>query len=146
MSSYGKYRPGEKAVGSLRPVTDCTGDKGFTVQSDRDEADINKIISRFEKSGSLPPVANGEPFYGDVSEFDGLAESLIKIQEADRLFMTYPAQVRERFENDKVKFIEFLADDNNRAEAIELGLIQKDPTSPEVASPPAPPPAGGGPV
>lgn len=134
MSSYGKYKPGEVAW----PVTDCSGDKGFTVQADRDEADINKIVARFQKTGQLPPTLNGQPFYGDVSEFGDLQDSLIRIQEADRLFMSFPANIRERFDNDKVKLIAFLSDANNRDEAIKLGLIQAPPPA---APPPAAPPA-----
>ena len=55
MSMYGKYK---NVVGPLPvdkwPVTDCSKDPGFTVQADRDDADINKIVSRFMKSGQLP--------------------------------------------------------------------------------------------
>lgn len=134
MSMYGKYKPGEKAI---NPGTDFTGDRGFTVQADRDEADINKIVARFNKTGQVPPTVHGQPFYGDVSEFGDLAESLIQIQEAERLFMTFPAEVRERFDNSYVNLVEFLGDTKNRAEAISLGLIQKEPLPEEV--PPATP-------
>lgn len=123
MSMYGRYKPGDK----VWPATDFTGDKGFTVQADRDEADINKIVARFQKTGQLPPTLKGEPFYGDVSDFGDLAESLIKIQDADRLFMTFPADVRERFDNDKVKMIEFLEDPANYDEALKLGIVQPRP-------------------
>lgn len=135
MSMYGKWKEGEVAW----PVTDCTGDKGFTVQSDRDDADINKIVQRFMKSGQLPPSLRGEPFYGDVSEFGDLQDSLIKIQEANELFMQYPAEVRERFDNDPVKLVDFLADEGNRKEAEDLGLVVPAPAPAEV--PPVVPPA-----
>lgn len=128
MSMYGKYK---NVVGPLPvdkwPVTDCSKDPGFTVQADRDDADINKIVSRFMKSGQLPPTLRGEPFYGDVSEFGDLQDSLIKVQEANALFMTYPAEVRERFDNDPALMIDFLADKGNRKEAEDLGLVVKRP-------------------
>lgn len=54
-----------------KPKVDCTGDKGFTVQAEREDADINKIISRFEKAGGSVRINSKEPFYGDVSDFDG---------------------------------------------------------------------------
>lgn len=130
MSLYAKYKPGEK----VWPATDFTGDKGFTVQADRDEADINKIVARFNKTGQLPPTYKGQPFYGDVSEMGNLQESMMKIQEAERLFMSFPAELRERFENSAVKFVEFVGDDKNYAEAVELGLVQKKPV-PDGASP-----------
>lgn len=131
MSMYGKYKPGDK----VWPATDFTGDKGFTVQADRDEADINKIVARIQKSGQLPPSLKGEPFFGDVSEFGDLAESIIKIQDADRLFMSFPAEVRERFGNDKVNMIDFLEDPKNYDEALKLGIVQARPVVEPIPAP-----------
>lgn len=137
-----KFVDGEPDILSVWPVTDFKGDKGLTVQSDRADADINTIIARYLKTGVPPPVSRGEGFYGDVSHLSGLADSLIKIQEADLLFMQYPAALRERFDNDKVTFIEFLENPRNRDEAIELGLILK-PVVPETPAPgPGPDPVG----
>lgn len=130
----------DRSKGDVWPVTDFKGDKGMTVQADRDDADINKIIARFNKSGQLPPTLNGEPFYGDVSEFDGLMEAKLKIQEADELFMQFPADVRERFDNDVVKMVDFLADEGNRKEAEDLGLVVKQPPAIVPPVPPAVPP------
>lgn len=110
---------------------------GLTSQSFREDADINNIIKRFTKSGQLPPMrGDGQPFYGDVSEFSGLADALIKVQEAQDLFMQFPANVRERFENDPVQLIEFLGDEKNRSEAEALGLVQKKAV-PDQPKPPA---------
>ena len=106
---------------------DCSDDPGKTVQADRDDADINKIIARYTKSGQLPPMRNGEAFCGDVSDFSGLQDALIKVQQADELFMDYPAELRERFDNDPVKLVDFLADGKNYDEALKLGLVQKRP-------------------
>lgn len=136
MSMYGKYPKNEDGSEQQAwPATDFTGDKGFTVQADRDEADINKVIARFNKSGQLPPTFRGEPFYGDVSEFGDLRESLIKIQEADELFMALPAVVRERFENKPANMIDFLSDEGNREEAEELGLVVPRPKPVEPVPP-----------
>jgi len=38
-------------------------------------------------------------------------------------FMALPAQLRVRFDHDPVKLVEFLENDQNRSEAIQLGLI-----------------------
>lgn len=121
------------------PVVDCSKDKGFTVQADRDDADINKIIARYEKGGSMARINSREPFYGDVSDLGGLAESMIKVQKANELFMAYDAKLRERFDNDPVKFVEFLEDPSNLKEAIELGLALPKV---EPSAPPAPEPVG----
>lgn len=122
-----------------KPVVDCSKDRGFTVQADRDEADINKIVARFEKGADIARINSREPFYGDVSELDGLQDALIKVQKANELFMEYNADLRERFDNDPTKLVDFLADEKNRAEAIELGLIDKPLPVPEPAAVPGAP-------
>lgn len=117
---------------------DCSGDPSLTVQADAAEVDINRIVARMEK-GKPVPVFNGQAFFGDVSEFDGLQDALMKVQQADDLFMSYPAFLRERFDNDPVKFVEFLSDDKNLAEAQDLGLVVKRPAPPAPPPPPAAP-------
>lgn len=143
MSMFGKHP--KKWNGKLQrwddfPNTDFSNDKIMTVQASKDEVDINKIVARVNK-GLAVPVMNGEPFYGDVSEFGGLQDAIIKTQEADELFMQFPADVREHFENDPVKFVEFFADPANLDEARSLGLVVKPPegkVSPPVTTPPVP--------
>lgn len=117
---------------------DQTKSKSMTVQAPADETDINKIVAKIIK-GHTVMASNGEPFYGDVSELGGLQEAIIKVQEADELFMQYPAEVREKFENDPVNFIEFLDNPENYAEAKKLGLVKDRPVAPEpgLSAPPA---------
>lgn len=106
-------------------------------QSFADEVDINKIMARVQK-GHPVLTSNGQPFYGDVSEFGGLQESLIKVQEANDLFMQFPANVREKFDNDPVNFVEFMSDPKNTKKAIDLGLATALP-EPVVPEPPVTP-------
>lgn len=130
MPQYPKYKTFPK------PVIDCSEDLkngGHAVQADAAEVNINNIIKRIEKGGAMPEV-NGQPFYGDVSEFNGLADSIEKIQTANKLFMSYPADLRSRFDNDPVKMVEFLENPNNLKEAVELGLAIRPP---ETEAPPA---------
>ncbi|WNK12690.1 MAG: internal scaffolding protein [Microvirus sp.] len=123
-----------------KPVVDCSKDRGFTVQADRDDADINKIIARLEKGAMLERNKLREPFYGDVSELSDLQESLIKVQKANELFMGFDASIRERFDNDPTKFVEFFENSDNLKEAIELGLIMPRPEAESEPTSPAPEP------
>lgn len=112
----------------------------LTTQAPADEVDINKIVARIKK-GQTVMASNAEPFYGDVSFLGGLQEAIIKVQEADDLFMQFPAELRERFENDPVKFVEFLEDPKNLDEARSLGLVKPVPEPVKEAAPaPATPP------
>lgn len=122
---------------------DFSKSPSLTVQAPAEETDINKIMKRVMKGQSVI-VNNGQPFYGDVSDLGGLQEAFMKVQEAEDLFMQYPADVRERFENDPIQLVEFLENPNNRAEAEKLGLVNKAPVPEPAKTPPTPPaPAAG---
>lgn len=139
MSMYGKYPKVNGKEQVARPSVDCSGDKVLTVQSDADEANINKIVAKMEKGQMSFRMNAAPPFYGDVSEFDGLADAVEKVLSANDLFMDMSASIRERFDNDPVKMVEFLEDEANRAEAIKLGMVIEEPVAPVApAAPPAP--------
>jgi len=108
------------------PGVDFTGEVTLTVQADAKQLDINKMVQKI-RNGQAVPVYNGQPFYGDVSQFKGLAESFEQIQNAEELFMQFDASIREKFDNDMVKFVEFLDNPANSKEAESLGLVSKKP-------------------
>lgn len=143
MSRNGPKSPDE--VARLRTTDlDCSNEPSMTVQADANEADINKIIKRFEKAGMVTRLNSNQPFFGDVSEFDGLQDAIIKVEAADERFMALPADIRERFSNDPVELVQFLSDTNNRPEAEKLGLVLPQKTvEPAVPATPPPAPAGG---
>lgn len=109
---------------------DQTQSPSMTSQAPADEVNINNIMKRVLK-GQAVLTSNGTPFYGDVSEFGGLQEAIIKVQEADDLFMQYPADLREKFNNDPTEFVDFMIDPKNKEEAIKLGLIDQPIPAPE---------------
>lgn len=104
---------------------------GQTKQSFRDEVDINKIIAGFEKTGMVNQLNAREPFYGDVSHLGSYQESLHVVMEAEALFMSLSANVRERFGNDPALMIKFLENPENRDEAIRMGLVSAPPEPPK---------------
>lgn len=139
MSMYGKYpkvkvdglyveQNGLNGAPKAWPTTDCSKDKIITVQAPRDEVNINVIMKKIEK-GMMINSNTGEPTFQDISEFDGLEDSVIKVQKANEGFMTLPADIRARFDNNPVKLINFLSDEGNRAEAEKIGLISPKPAS-----------------
>lgn len=129
-------KDGDLAAQARFTDIDCSKDKGLTTQADANEVDINKIVARVIK-GQPVLTSAGEPFYGDVSEFGGLQEAIMKVQEAEELFEQFPADLREKFDNDPVKFVDYMSDPRNTDEAISLGLAK---SRPEVVTPPVPEP------
>jgi phage internal scaffolding protein len=108
-------------------------DPSLAQQHMRDECDINVIIERFGVTGELPsaPVS---PQYGDFSGVTDYHSALNKINATMDDFMALPAQLRVRFGHDPVQLLEFLENDQNRAEAIQLGLIDGQPVAEPIVS------------
>lgn len=133
-------KPADRAIVARFVEADYSKSISLTSQAPSDEVDINKIMARVIK-GQPVLTSIGQPFYGDVSEFGGLQEAIIKVQEAEDLFMQYPAELREKFENDPVKMVEYLENPENLEEAIKIGLVKRLPAPEPETPPPAPAPA-----
>lgn len=100
-------------------------DASLAQQQFKDECDINNILRQFNITGQLPD-APLSPRYGDFTGISDYKTALDRVIEADEEFMALPAQIRARFDNDAANLIQFLDDENNRAEAIELGLVDRN--------------------
>jgi len=91
-------------------------------QHHRDECDINVILERFGKTGQVPVNAiSGN--YGDFSGVHDYHTAMNALIAAEHEFAALPANIRNRFDNEPSKLIEFMNDDQNLAEAQKLGLV-----------------------
>lgn len=104
--------------------------ESLTIQSQRDEADINVLVRRFGLTGQLPVREMPEALVGHVERFD-MMEAQNLLVSARESFQSLDATVRERFGNDPMKFVQFCGDKDNLAELRKLGLAK-----PEVVVPP----------
>lgn len=102
-----------------------------TKQSFKDECDINRIMARYAATGTLDFVNRREAQFLDVSDID-FQNAMRIVTESREAFMTLPAAVRDRFQNDPGQLLGFLSDDSNREEAIKLGLVIKPISAGEV--------------
>lgn len=91
-------------------------------QQFRDECDINNILRQFNVTGQLPGTPLS-PKYGDFSGIFDYKTALDRVMDSHEEFMGLPATLRARFDNDPANLIEFLENDQNRAEAEKLGLV-----------------------
>lgn len=119
---------------SIRVKTIVEGDS-MTEQSHRDAVNINTIVARARK-GILPAVTGNIPNYGDFSSGLNFHEAQDRIADAKSDFMMLPVEIRKRFENDPAKMIDFVLNEDNKEEAIELGLLPQ-PAPPEEPQPEA---------
>ncbi len=115
MSMYGKE--------NVRPVLICG--KSMTKQSFGKQCDINAIVSRYEKTGMLDHVRKNPGVFVDVSNVGDYQQMTAKIRFAQEAFEQLPSALKERFQNDPAKLVEFMSDDANREEAVKLGMLPK---------------------
>lgn len=107
------------------------GGKSRTLQSQKDDADINVIMKRFGVTGLAPNNVRA-PTYGDFTDAMDFRESMDAIRAAKESFMQMPAAVRKRFANDPQLFVEFCSDKKNLDEMRALGLAIPEVIAPEV--------------
>jgi len=101
-----------------------------THQSFAKDADINNIMSRYKKTGVLvdPRLISSDrvPRFGDFSDIPDYATMVSRVQQAEKDFMTLPASVRAKFDNDVANALNFISDRANVKESVALGLLPKD--------------------
>jgi phage internal scaffolding protein len=105
-------------------------------QSFKDECDINNIMKMFGKTGSMR-VNPLEPRYGDFGDVVDYHSALNAIIASEEQFDALPSYLRARFNYDPANLIDFMNNESNKTEAIELGLIAK-PISPTANNESAP--------
>ena len=114
-------------------VSNATGlrceDASLTVQSQKDEADINTIVRNFGITGKIPQNVR-VPTYGDFEFVGDYRSALEAVRAAEKSFMEMPAEVRYRFQNDPQAFVEFCSDPGNVDEMRKLGLAVPAPVVP----------------
>lgn len=90
--------------------------------------DINNIIARYkEKPDPSIFIKAGKGVYGDFSEIPDYQTALHKVSDAHANFMELPSKIRQKFDNDPSKLMDYLKDPQNKKEAQEHGLLKPDP-------------------
>lgn len=109
--------------------------EGRTQQSFKEEADINTILGKWRREGFVNDPTLPLPRYGDFSTTMDYQTALNSLAEAEEVFNSLPARVRDRVDNDPGKFIDFVADPANAEELATLGLKEKAKPQPDADSP-----------
>lgn len=94
---------------------------GRTKQAFKDSCDINKMLAKAQKVGSIEHLKKyPAAVYG---EFDGTFDLLTAHQRLDRanqIFSELPSEVRKEFNNDSIAFVKFAANPANNGRLQEL--------------------------
>ena len=102
-----------------------TTGKALTEQSHKKDCDIRFIMKKAEKQGMLTHVNTASARYVDLASRPDFHEAQLVIANAASVFETIPAKVREKFKNDPSEFLEFIQDENNREEMLEMGFTDE---------------------
>lgn len=113
-----------------RVLTPVDSSKNLVLTDFKRESDINHIVNQYVTTGTLPTIRGNAfkkrfPQFGDFTNCTDFQSIQFTLKESESAFMTLSSRIRERFNNDPAKLIEFLSDSKNREEAEELGLIEK---------------------
>lgn len=112
--AFSGHDPREYAITSDKP--------SLTRQEFAQECDINVILARYQASGEIDFLNKHAPQYMDTTAVD-FQTAMETVANAQSAFNDLPSHIRDRFENDPAKLLDFVHKDANREEAIKLGLI-----------------------
>lgn len=86
---------------------------GMTKQSFKDSTDINKMLAKAQKMGSISHLMKyDKAVYGTFEGFD-LLEAHNRVQKAQTIFNDLPSEVRREFHGDAFAFAKFASDPVN---------------------------------
>ena len=93
-----------------------------TEQAHKNETDINQILRKYDKTGLITHISKFEGSYGDHTGLE-YKEALDLVINAQHSFEQLPATIKKYFGQSPENLLRFMEDENNRDEAIKLGLI-----------------------
>lgn len=111
-----------------------TDGPSMTIQDFKDDSDINGLIRRFVKQGSLYDPATlinrrpSQPQFGDFSNIPDLLTASVEIARAQEMFGQLPAEIRSFFNHDPLRLLAFVEQARNDKElwekGVQLGILE----------------------
>lgn len=98
----------------------------LTQQNMRDSTDINVMMERFGITGQIP-VLNEIPMQGDFTNITDFQSAMQQLTKSQNVFMTLPADMREKFHNNPHEFLDFTSKEENRTAMRDMGLLKPEP-------------------
>lgn len=92
---------------------------GRTKQAFKDSTDINKILRKAQKTGTISHLAKHGAFYADFANFD-FDDAQFALARARTIFEELPSELRREFDYQPGKFFEFV---NNPANVDKLPQV-----------------------
>ncbi len=118
------------------PLKNPTYEDGRTKQTFKDETDINKILARAQKTGTISHINQFQGSYGDFSDFD-FFENTLMLTRGREIFDALPSELRNEFQQNPSDFFQYVNDPANKDRLEELlpGLAAPGRQNIDVMSP-----------
>ncbi len=94
-------------------------DDGRTKQAFKDETDINKILMRAQKKGTISHLNKHEARYGEFANYDFFANTLM-LTKGREIFDDLPSELRSEFNQSQAEFFTYVNDPANKDRLDEL--------------------------
>ena len=91
----------------------------------KDEVNINTIVKKAMRTGVLPS-GDRQPLYADFTQLNSYESAQLAIAEAKSSFENLPSNIRAKFDNDVTELLDFVDNEDNKEEAIQLGLLPEE--------------------
>lgn len=101
----------------------------LTKQAFAEECDINNIVQKNLDKGINPFQDPRQMPYADVSNTLSFHEAQNFVFAVEDQFLSLPAELRDRFNNDPKIFMDYFEDPKNQTELQNLGLTQREPNA-----------------
>lgn len=118
-------------------VASHAGGKSMTQQQFAQECDINYIVKRAQRTGTIPALPTQEMLFGTLSE-DTFKQRMDQMAEIKSYFECLPSEIRLHYHNSVNEFIALMNTEEGIEEGRKLGIISPAgtpvPDAPEEAS------------
>lgn len=105
-----------------RKVTTKIVGKALTEQCHAEHVKIQNIIASYRETGIVTHLAKWQGKYMDLPGTFDFKQAQDLIAEAGEMFLSVPSHIREQFENNPAKFVEFMQNPENIEKMEELGF------------------------
>lgn len=99
---------------SMIPIEVKDYSDGRTKQAFKNETDVNKLLQKAQKAGTLSHLQRHGAVYGDFSDVPDLLSAHERIRKGQEIFDELPSEVRGEFDNDMYKFFVYVNDPANK--------------------------------
>lgn len=104
---------------------------GRTKQSFKGETNINEIMAKYQRSGTIDHISEKTPRYGDFSQVGDFASALRLVKQSEESFMELPSDLRSEFDNDPGQLLDFIEGGGDIEEMQNDLRADKRPEAPE---------------